>query len=382
MSLSRSIVDLALRVAKPVLAPRPGMGEPRSIFVLRNNDLGDTLLCTPLFAALHRMFPKARIAAGVGPWAADLLVNNPHVHEVLPVSAPWHNKFTTPPPQSRARSVRYLQESPEVRTLAERRFDLGLDVVGSYEGSLLLLKARMGRRIGVKGYAGGHTACTHFIDFNGSEHVAQAALRLARKAGEACSTKPDHSDIPSIADIEPRAQIFLSAAEKARGEEVWNSFAGNRKRVVIGPTGGFVEKCWPAERYAALIERLSKQADAPAIAIVGGKGDTELGERLAAAATNGSARSFCGSLALRETFALVASAHAVVCNSSMLLHVAGAFHKPSVLLLGPFYSATREHVLQWGYPETVALGPEAASPRLAEPAEAEAALNRFLTPDT
>ena len=65
----------------------------------------------------------------------------------------------------------------------------------------------------------------------------------------------------------------------------------------------------------------------------------------------------------------------------MLLHVAGAFRKPSVLLLGPFYSATREHVLQWGYPETTALGPERANPHLAEPAEAEAALNRYLMPD-
>ncbi len=381
MSLSRSIVDLALRVAKPLLAPRPGTGEPRSIFVLRNNDLGDTLLCTPLFAALHRMFPHAHLAAGIGPWATDLLVNNPHVHEVVPITAPWHNKFATPPPQSRGRSMRYLRTSPEVAALAQRRFDLGIDVVGSYEGSLLLLKTRMARRIGVEGYAGGHTACTHFIQFDGAEHVAQAALRLARKAGEACSTKPDRSDIPGIADIEPRAQIFLSAAEQARGEAVWNSFAGARKRIVIGPTGGFTGKCWPEERYAALIGRLSKRADAPAIAIVGGKGDGELGERLAAAGTHGVARSFCGSLALRETFAVVASADAVVCNSSMLLHVAGAFRKPGVLLLGPFYSATREHVLQWGYPETTALGPERATPRLAEPAEAEAALNRCLMPD-
>lgn len=377
MSLSRFIADLVFRVAKPLLAPRPGSGAPRSIFVLRNNDLGDTLLCTPLFAALHRMFPQARIAAGIGPWAVDLLANNPHVHEVVPISAPWHNKFTTPPPQSRARSIRYLRSSPEVAALAQRRFDLGIDVVGSYEGSLLLLKTRMARRIGVKGYAGGHAACTHFIQFDGAEHVAHTALRLARRAGEACSTKPDHSDIPGIADIEPRAQLFLTESEKARGEAVWQEFGGSRKRIVIGPTGGFVEKCWPAERYAALIERLSKRADAPAIAIVGGQGDGELGNRLAAAAPNGVARSFCGSLALRETFALVASADAVACNSSMLLHVAGAFHKPSVLLLGPFYSATREHVLQWGYPETTALGPERAAPRLAEPTEAEAALLRL-----
>ncbi len=237
MSLSRSIADLAFRVAKPLLAPRPGSGAPRSIFVLRNNDLGDTLLCTPLFAALHRLFPHAHLAAGIGPWAVDLLANNPHVHEVVPISAPWHNKFTTPPPQSRARSMRYLRSSPEVAALAQRRFDLGIDVVGSYEGSLLLLKTRMARRIGVKGYAGGHTACTHFIQFDGAEHVAHTALRLARRAGEAC-TGPGNSPPPaSIADIEPRAQLFLTETEKARGKRSGRGSAAHGNASSSGPQG-------------------------------------------------------------------------------------------------------------------------------------------------
>ncbi len=32
---------------------------PRSIFVLRNNDLGDLLVVTPLFEALRRRIPEA-----------------------------------------------------------------------------------------------------------------------------------------------------------------------------------------------------------------------------------------------------------------------------------------------------------------------------------
>ncbi len=39
-------------------------------------------------------------------------------------------------------------------------------------------------------------------------------------------------------------------------------------------------------------------------------------------------------LGLRETFALIAAADGVVCNSSLLLHVAAAFSRPTLVLLG------------------------------------------------
>ena len=63
---------------------------------------------------------------------------------------------------------------------------------------------------------------------------------------------------------------------------------------------------------------------------------------------------------LRETFALVAAADGVVCNSSMLMHVAAAFGKPTVVLLGPSFPSARQHQAQWGYPGTCwSLGREA-----------------------
>jgi heptosyltransferase-2 len=86
---------------------------PRSIFVLRNNDIGDLLVITPLFEALRRRFPQTRIVAGVGAWNVDVLRGNPHVDEVLPINAPWHNGKIQP--QNIATALRYLARSPEVR---------------------------------------------------------------------------------------------------------------------------------------------------------------------------------------------------------------------------------------------------------------------------
>ena len=90
--------------------------DPISIFVLRNNDLGDVLCSTPLFAALRQWFPAARIAAGVGRWAEPILSHNPNVDEVLLTDAPWYNKFV--PDRSILAALRYITQSDQVRELA------------------------------------------------------------------------------------------------------------------------------------------------------------------------------------------------------------------------------------------------------------------------
>src|SRR6185369_13123573 len=165
------------------LAPAPGPDgrEPRSILVLRNNDLGDLLVVTPLFEALRRRFPQAEIVAAVGLWNVATLRHNPHLSEVLVVDAPWFNKFV--PRQTWPRILAYIAFSTQARELARRAFDTGIDVLGSPWGSLLLLRARIPFRLGVRGYAGGHTGVQQWVKFDPQEHVGRSALRFAEILG-------------------------------------------------------------------------------------------------------------------------------------------------------------------------------------------------------
>src|SRR6185295_2632407 len=102
-------------------APQP----PRSIFVLRNNDVGDLLVVTPLFEALRQRFPETWIAVGVGDWNRGVLEGNPYLSEILPVNAPWFNKYQDAAgPLGR---LAYIRSSPEVRRIAESRFEIGID---------------------------------------------------------------------------------------------------------------------------------------------------------------------------------------------------------------------------------------------------------------
>ena len=120
-------------------------GKPESIFVLRNNDLGDVLVTTPLLHGLRKAFPSSKIAIGVGDWAKTLLENNPDIDQIYSINAPWHNKQNCRYPANSLRTflegLLYVLCSSEVRGLRKEGFSHGIDVLGSRQGSWLLVRA-------------------------------------------------------------------------------------------------------------------------------------------------------------------------------------------------------------------------------------------------
>jgi ADP-heptose:LPS heptosyltransferase len=320
MAWKRDTLEFATRFCA-TLAPRSAAlpSEPQSIFVLRNNDLGDVLVVTPLFEALRRRFPRAKIVAGVGDWAAPVLAGNPYVDETLPINAPWHNGQVRP--QGVASALSYIAASREAARLAARRFDIGIDVLGSAFGSLLMMRAGIPYRLGVRGYAGGHSAALRCIEYDAREHVGRSALRFAELLGA--------TDLP-----ENRPQIHLGAAPVSNGG------------IAFAPGGGYAEKCWPLENFVALAKLLPDFK----ITVIGGERDRPAGARLTSASPGVS--DFTGRLSLMESFAAIAAARVVVCNSSMAMHAAAAFRKPCLVLLGAGIPSALAHADQWAYPET------------------------------
>ncbi len=333
MAWKRAAAETMTWAAARLLAPRPPGGRPpRSIFVLRNNDLGDLLAVTPLFEALRRRFPDARIVAGVGAWAAPLLERNPHVDEIAMVNAPWFNRVTGT--RTLSAIAWYVARSPEIGYLRSCRFDAGIDVLGSVYGSWLLMSAGIPLRLGVRGYAGGHTAAHHAVSYVAHEHVGRAALRFAELLGATA--------IPEV-----RPQVFLSPRELEEAEAIWCALSpAQTRRIVVAPGGGHAERRWPVEAFALLARRLAADRGAR-IAVIGGKDDVERGRQVAAG--HAQVATLCGRLDLRAACALIARADAVFCNSSLPMHAAAASGVPAVVLLGPAYPSARAHAAQWGY---------------------------------
>lgn len=330
MGVKRSLLEAAvwtMRRLWPVRRPRA----VQSIFVLRNNDLGDVAVITPLFEALRRAYPDAYIVAGVLNGAQPILEANPYIDEIAACNAPWnHHRVGR---KNLLRALGYIFFSREARWLAAERFDVGIDVVGSAFGAMLLLRMGCPVRLGRKGYAGGHTGATAYLEDFASTSVARNAIDFVGLL------KPDLGD-----GIAARPQLFLREAEREEAERFWRideSGGGPRlPRVVYAPGAGIPQKQWPIDRFALLARRLEGVVQG---CVLGSAGDAVLGEAIAKGVAQ--VRNRCGTASIRQSMALIATADLVLCHGSFIMHIAPAFDVPAVLLLTRLFDPAQHHAL-------------------------------------
>ena len=302
------------------------------------------LVATPLLHGLRKSFPSAKIAIGVGDWAKPLLENNPDIDKIITCNAPWHNKqncrYAANSPKTFLEGLYYSLFSKEARYLRMQNFSHGIDVLGSRQGSWLLRSARIPNRFGVKGYAGGDNWCVKYVSFKENRKVSESALEFLKL-------------LDSNEKIEPRPKIFLTKSEIKEAQRRWNEIDTNRKKIIIAPGGGFHEKCWGDGNFNLLINLLLNE-DSLDISIIGSKEDrtrisVHESERI---------KNLCGNLSLRESAAMVSQSDFVITNTSLCMHLAGAFEVPSLTLLGDWYDSAKLHHEQWGYPESTIKGKE------------------------
>jgi ADP-heptose:LPS heptosyltransferase len=320
----------------------PQRRAPREILVLRPNDYGDLLTTTPVFEALRGRYPHSRIIAGVGRWGRAVLENNPYVDEIVEIDAPWNNKFVAD--QSLRNGFDFIWNSPQVKALRERGgFDVGIDVLGSHMGAMLMMRLGVRYRVGVRGYRGGWSACARHIVFS-TRHVARAALAQAELLG--VTRLPD-----------PRPQLYLTAAERAAATQLWEARAPGRRpvRLLVGCAAGLADKSWPARALGEALHGIVLGCEGNDVELdvvmVGGPPDVaRAAQVLAHCGQTGRIRSLVGQTTLRTTFALAEQADVVLTNPSMLLHVAAAFNRPTVAVLGGPFADASTHDVIWGYP--------------------------------
>ena len=329
--------------------------------------MGDVLVATPLVRGIRKAFPESQISLGVGDWAAGLLENNPDLDEIVHCNAPWHNKqncrFPANSPRTFLEGLTYVLYSREARYIKRQKYTHGIDVLGSRQGSWLLKRAGIKKRYGVRGYAGGDNWCTDWVDFRGDRNVAEAGLAFLKL-------------LRAEVEIEPRPFLFLTDREKKDAEIRWGERKSDSKRIIIAPGGGFPEKCWGDGRFSELTKLLLTQKNHQVFVI--GSQEDRARIRLSGAKSDLGFRNFCGTLNLRDSAGLVSMADFVITNTSLCMHLAGAFRIPAITLLGEWYDSAKTHHQQWGYPECLILGKECTEGRskVASPEDALRAMKK------
>jgi ADP-heptose:LPS heptosyltransferase len=247
--------------------------------------LGDAVLSTGLLDHLLRTYPEARFTVACGPVAAGVFSRMPRLERLIVV-------------EKRRLDLHWLSLW---RACVGVRWDLAVDLRGS---ALTLLIPAARRAIMRGGRRQGHR----------SRHLA-AALGL---------------DTPTL----PVA--WISAADRAVAASVLpdaGTFIG------LGPTANWGGKIWPAERFVALFQALTRTMPRARAVVFGGPGAAERAAAAPVLAGLPGAVDLVGRLPLPQVAAALARCALFVGNDSGLMHLAASTGTPTLGLFGPTHAS-------------------------------------------
>ena len=264
--------------------------------VIQTSFIGDTVLTTPLLAALAK---RTKVDVVVAPRSAPLLANHPAIGNVIVYDKAGRDGGV----------AGFLRMT---RQLRERRYAAAYLAQGSMRSAALALAAGIGTRIGFETSAG-RRLYTKRVPYIENEHHASRLLRLAGATTNAA---------------QPHPRLYPGEAERAAVDALLHDVgATNEPFIALAPGSIWATKRWPF--YAELVAQLDGR-----VAIVGAAADRELAALIIETA---GARAFdaTGKLSLLASAELIGRSAAIVTNDSAPLHLASAMNTPTVAIFGP-----------------------------------------------
>ena len=316
-------------MASPLPDPVP-LPDIHRVLVTKLRHHGDVLLTSPVFNALARAIPGAEIDALVYEGTEPMLAGHPAIANVHTIDRNWKRQGV---------ATQVGCEWRLLRRLRARRFDLLIHLTEHSRG--LHLARLLRPRWSVTQERKSHAALwrRHFTHFYrqpeaARRHTVEANLDALRRIG----IYPDTADRRVV--LVPDAQ----AASRAMALLAQHGLA-SRSFIHVHPGSRWLFKCWPADRTAALLDRIV--ADGFAIALTGADDEREraLIEAILAAispATKARTVDLTAQLTLPEVAVVAAQARAFVGVDSAPMHIAAAMGTPVVALFGP------SGEMQWG----------------------------------
>jgi len=289
----------------------------RILVIRQQNQMGDMLLATPCLRALRQSVPGSWITLLASHENAAVVLNNPHVNEVLVYDKRVFRK-------NPIALIRFVQ------SLRRRNFDISIvlsTVSFSITSAVLCVVSGARYKVSYSGssYGLGFVDQAFHVSVpleNSGEHQTRLGLKLL-----------EHFDVTS-SDLSP-IMVPDKQNEQFAEEFMAQSFPGPcGKGIVVGihPGAGKAKNRWPASRFAEIANKLHQVRNA-SIVVIGGPSDGEVLDALLhdlefkAAVLTG--ESIGGVAAVMERLSLL------LCNDTGVLHVAAAVGCPTLALFGP-----------------------------------------------
>jgi ADP-heptose:LPS heptosyltransferase len=278
------------------------MTEPRFV-VVRLGSLGDIVHTFPAVAGLRESFRSAEIVWLTHPRWVDLVRSSGLATEIWPVDS---------------RSLTSVREL--IGRLRAHNWDAALDYQGLWKSAFLPFWGGVRKRIGF----GPATIREFGVPILYTDSVKCSTTHIADQNGElslrAGAKQPVGHFVLRVRDADA-TRVRADLAKESLG-----------RYVVLSPGGGWRSKCWPAERFGALCQKLRRELDLPCV-INYGPGEESLAKDVGA--TSGNARPVCYDGETNTLQALLRDARCVVGGDTGPLHLAVALGTPAVALFGP-----------------------------------------------
>jgi heptosyltransferase IV len=272
------------------------------VLYLRYDRIGDMIMATSLIRAIKQSHATIIVDVLASRSNAPVLWNNPRVGSVRIFD--------------RKRGWSYIKT---MFLLWRARYDViidGMVLTPSMTMLLLMLASRAPYRIGIGGREN---------DFIYSMPVSAPPMHAHHIDHSAATAMPFGVD---TARTDWRPELFLTSQERERAEQTWLSGDGSGNRILVNISAGEPRRRWPEEEFIAVVRHLRARVPLPQVLVMAAPEDAERAERIARA---GSARAVVPRL--RDAFALVALADAVLTPDTSISHAASAFRKPAVVMM-------------------------------------------------
>ncbi len=288
------------------------------ILVRATNWVGDAVMSVPALEAFRACWRDAEIAILAAGHVAGLYRGQRFADRIIVMDGG-------------ALRGRTLAVERLAAGLRSERFDLGILLPNSFASAWLAWRAGIAERVGYARRVRSWLLTRPIVPPAAGEapaHESYYYLELARRAGWL-------ERLPEVS----KACLSVSSESRKRARETLARAVGEGNgmrgpRIALAPgAANSRAKCWPAERYAELADRLVAEFDA-AVVLFGTASEREVARRIRTLMRHRPI-DLAGQTTIEELPALLAVCDLFVGNDSGAAHVAAAVGVPAIVIFGP-----------------------------------------------
>ena len=272
------------------------------------NWLGDVIFSTPVFKALRRQFPEAKICCLAVPRVVPILKRCSYIDDVIVYDEKGAHRWL-------------WNKIMLIHQLHSYHFDIAFLLHRSWTRAFMVYLAGIRQRVGYDLKDLGRLLTHKVMLPEKNIHRSDYYLKVIESYGVRVDDRT--TELSVSADILRQVESFLALKGISKDDFV----------VVVNAGGNWPLKRWPKENFALLIERIIREIKVKVI-IPGSSNDEKLADEIKRL-SHVDPLVMAGKTSLLQIMALMKRADLVVSSDSGPLHIASSVGTPVVAVFGP-----------------------------------------------